>query len=301
MRYLGIDVGGSETRWHLTDNAGEAGLCGSDIGFSGHIYRPDVLAQAEQAIEAMSRQIGRVDAIVAGITGLSRGIPEARRLQELFAQAFGTSTVTLMSDIELACRTVFAPGAGILVYAGTGSIAAHVAADGTIMTAGGKGVLIDDSGGGYWIAIRALRAILRAEDTRPGSGWSTPLGQFMTETLGGNDWPIVRQAVYGRQRGEIGMLAMPVARAATAGDSIALAIMSDAGRELAGLALMLEGRVGHHSTFLTGRAAALHPAIFHGMRDALPDGELVLSEIDAAAGAAQLAARGQFFADQARA
>ena len=103
--YLGIDVGGSATRWHLADETGAAGLSGSCIGFSGHIYRPDVLAQAEQAIEAMSRRIGRVDAIVAGITGVSPGTPEARRLHDLFAQAFGTSAITLMSDIELACRT----------------------------------------------------------------------------------------------------------------------------------------------------------------------------------------------------
>jgi glucosamine kinase len=300
-RYLGIDVGGSATRWHLADDAGAAGLSGSDPGFSGHIYRPDVLARAEQAIEAMSRQIGRVDAIVAGITGLSRETPEALRLQGLLAKAFGTSTVTLMSDIELACRTVFAPGTGILVYAGTGSIAAHVAADGTIVTAGGKGVLIDDAGGGYWIAIRALRAILRVEDTRPGSGWSTPLGQCMAETLGGNDWPVVRQAVYGRERGDIGMLALPVARAAEAGDSTALAIMSDAGRELAGLAQMLEGRIGPHPVTLGGQAAGLHPALFQGLRDALPDRELSHSGIDAAAGAARLAARGPQFADQTRA
>jgi glucosamine kinase len=300
-RYLGIDVGGSATRWHLADEAAAFGLSGADPGFSGHIYRPEVLARAKQAIEAMSRRIGRVDAIIAGITGLSQGTPEASRLHGLMAKAFGTSAVTLMSDIELACRTVFAPGTGILVYAGTGSIAAHVTSNGIIATAGGKGVLIDDAGGGYWIAIRALRAILRAEDTQSASGWSTPLGQCMAETLGGNEWPVVRQAVYRRERGEIGMLALPVGRAATAGDSIALAIMRDAGRELAGLALMLERRVGRHPMSLAGRAATLHPAIFHGMRDALPDRELVLSEIDAAAGAARLAARGPQFADQTRA
>ncbi len=290
--YLGIDVGGSATRWHLADETGAMVLYGSDIGFSGHIYRPNVLARAEQAIEAMSRQIGRVDAIVAGITGLSRETPEALRLQVLLAKAFGTSSITLMSDIELACRTVFAPGTGILVYAGTGSIAAHVVADGTIVTAGGKGVLIDDAGGGYWIAIRALRAILRVEDTRPGSGWSTPLGQCMAETLGGNDWPSVRQAVYGRERGEIGMLALPVARAADAGDSTALTIMSDAGGELAGLARMLEGRIGRHPITLGGRASLLHPTIFEELRDTLPDRELTFSEIDGAQGAARLAVRG---------
>jgi glucosamine kinase len=299
-RYLGIDVGGSATRWHLADHAGGAALSGWDIGFSGHIYRPDVLALAEQAIEAMSQRTGRVDAIVAGITGLSRDTPEAKRLHELLAKAFGTSAITLMSDIELACRTVFAPGTGILVYAGTGSIAAHVMADGTIVTAGGKGVLIDDAGGGYWIAIRALRVILRAEDTMTGSGWSTSLGQFMAETLGGNDWPAVRQAVYGRERGDIGMLALPVARAADMGDSTALAIMSGAGRELAGLARMLEGRIGPHPIALGGRAAGLHPALFQGLRDVLPDRELSHIRVDAAAGAAQLATRGPLFAHQTR-
>jgi glucosamine kinase len=297
-RYLGIDVGGSATRWHCTDEAGAPVLSGSENGFSGHVYRPDVLVRAENSIEAIRRQIGPVDAIVAGITGLSRETPEALRLYELLAAAFETSAITLMSDIELACRSVFAPGTGILVYAGTGSIAAHVMADGTIVTAGGKGVLIDDAGGGYWIAIRALRAILRAEDTQPASGWSTQLGQAMAETLGGKDWPSVRQAVYGSERGEIGMLALPVAHAATAGDSIAQAILIDAGLELANLARMLEGRIGLHPITLGGRASALHPIIFEGLRDALPDRNMSLKEIDAAASAAWLAARGQLFADQ---
>jgi glucosamine kinase len=249
----------------------------------------------------MSLRIGRVDAVVAGITGLSRDTPEAMLLHEILAKAFGTSAITLMSDIELACRIVFAPGAGILVYSGTGSIAAHVAADGTVVSAGGKGVLIDDAGGGYWIAIRALRAILRAEDTHPGSGWSTQLGRAMAETLDGNDWPSLRQAVYGRERGEIGLLALPVARAAQAGDSTALAIMRDAGRELASLAQMLEGRIGLHPISLGGRAAALHSAIFQSLRDTLPHRAISLSEIDAAAGAARLAASGPLFADQTRA
>jgi glucosamine kinase len=300
-RYLGIDVGGSATRWHLADDADKSDRTGADIGFSGHIYRPDVLAQAEKAIESMSRRIGRVDAIFAGVTGLSQGTHEAISLHGLLARAFGTSTITLMSDIELACRTVFAPGKGILVYAGTGSIAAHVLADGSIVTAGGKGVLIDDAGGGYWIAIRALRAILRAEDTQPGSGWNTPLGQAMAVNLGGNDGPSVKQAVYGRERGEIGMLALPVAGAAHAGDSTALAILSDAGRELASLARMLEGRIGRHPISLGGRAAALHSAIFQSLRDTLPDRAISLSEIGAAAAAARLAASTPLYADQTRA
>jgi glucosamine kinase len=297
-RYLGMDVGGSATRWHLAENAGGAGLSGSDTGFSGHIYRPDVLARAEQAIVTMSRRIGRVDVIVAGITGLSRHTPEAVRLSNLLADSFGTSAITLMSDIELACRTVFAPGEGILVYAGTGSIAAHVTADGAIVTAGGKGVLIDDAGGGYWITIRALRAILRAEDTTPGSGWVTPLGRAMAEALGGSDWPVVRHAVYGRERGDIGTLALAVARAADAHDSIALAIMTNAGHELAGLARILEGRIGRHPVTVGGRAATLHPTIYKDFCNALPDRQISLAAIDAAKGAACLAASGLDFADQ---
>ncbi len=139
-----------------------------------------------------------------------------------------------MSDTRLAYLCAFAPGEGVLVYAGTGSAASHVAAEGGVTLVGGKGVIIDDAGGGYWIATRGLRSLLRREDARPGSAWKTPLGQAFARRSAGADWPSVRQVVYGGDRGGIGRLALAVAEAAAGGDASALSIL-EAGARVGGL------------------------------------------------------------------
>lgn len=287
MRALGLDVGGSATRWHRRDTSGSA-LSGTAAGFSGHLFRPEILAKAQAAIMMIAQETGPVDVLVTGVTGFSTDSADSPRLVAMLQAAFGTHRIVVMSDIELACRAVFAPGQGILVYAGTGSIAAHLPVEGALITAGGKGVLIDDAGGGYWIAVRALRAILRNEDTQIQSGWSTGLGRELAVDLGGTDWAHVRQAFYSRDRGSIGLLALAVKRAALAGDPVALAIFERAGEELAQFAIMLEGRIGHHPIALAGGAASLHPALLASMTQALPGRSLSHVSINAARVAAEL-------------
>lgn len=288
-RHLGIDVGGSAARWRLLAGGAPArtGVAG---GFSGHLFRPDVRTAAEAALAAIAAEVGGADAVVVGVTGLTAGTAEAEALGAMIADAFAASRVAVMGDARLAFLSVFAPGEGHLVYAGTGSIAAHVAKDGALTLVGGKGVVIDDAGGGHWIATRALRSVLRREDAAPGSAWRTPLGLALSARIGGADWPTVRQAIYGGDRGSVAMLALAVGEAAATGDEAALAILTAAGRELAALALALEVRVGPRPIALGGRASGLHPTIFESFAAALSGRDARRLTIDAAAGAARLAA-----------
>ncbi len=106
------------------------------------------------------------------------------------------AAVTLSNDIELAYLASFAPGAGYLVYAGTGSIGAYIDADHVFHRAGGRGVLLDDGGGGFWIAREALRHIWRNEDEQPGCWRDSPLAQAVFEHIGGADWNLSRQFIY---------------------------------------------------------------------------------------------------------
>jgi N-acetylglucosamine kinase-like BadF-type ATPase len=174
-----------------------------------------------------------------------------------------------MTDIELACRAAFAPGRGIVLVAGTGSVAAHLDATVTLQRAGGRGVLIDDAGGGHWIATRALRAVWRAEDEQPGAGRDSALGRALFEAVGGPDWAATRAAVYGAQRGAVGALAAAVGAAAHAGDATALALLRRAGAELARPVRALLARVGPQPVALAGRVFDLHPAVEAALREAL--------------------------------
>ncbi len=287
-RSLGIDVGGGGARWAVAEDGAiiQRGQAGA---FNGHLFRPEVRAAAEAALSGIAAEAGPVESVLAGVTGMTAPTPESTLLTELVTILFGARRVEAMSDTKLAYLCAFAPGEGILVYAGTGSAASHVAADGSVTLVGGKGVIIDDAGGGYWIATRGLRSLLRREDAAPGSAWGTPLGKAFARAVGGADWPSVRQAVYGGDRGAIGRLALAVAEAAGEGDAFALAILEAAGRELATFAQAMEARLGRRlPVALAGGAARLHPAIFACFSEALSGVETRFVTIDAAAGAALL-------------
>jgi len=197
----------------------------------------------------------------------------------LLAEALGLSpaAVTVRSDIDIAYLASFAPGEGYLVYAGTGSIAAWIDAAGVLHRAGGRGVTLDDGGGGFWIAREAMRHIWRREDEQPGAWEQSPLARAVFDHVGGSDWAYSRQFIYGQDRGAIGRLALAVAQAADT-DPVARAILEQAGQELARIALALVGRYGARPIAVSGRAATLHPAIVQAMRAALPV-ELSLQQI----------------------
>jgi glucosamine kinase len=266
-KHLGLDVGGSATRWCFSH--GSSVQSGETIGFSGHLSRPDVFQKAQTALADIVTNIGAVDAVIAGVSGLSKGTEEGTQLEQLIRHSLNAKDIHLMSDIELATRTAFPQNNGILVYAGTGSIAAHIDSNGHMQTAGGKGVLIDDAGGGYWIAVAAMRHVLRTDDEKPGSGWQTILGKALAARLGGSAWPEVRTAFYGLDRGGVALLAMAVAEAAEAGDKNAIAIFRDAGQELGNLGKTLMIRTGCRKIALAGRASLLHPSIHDAIQGTL--------------------------------
>jgi len=271
---LGLDAGGTQTRWALATPDGELIAQGQGEPIAGAQLSTDegreAMAAALAQMAGDARSHGTAVGVVAGVTGL--GAEHAPALHSLLAQAFNLprSAVDSMSDIELACHAAFPPGEGYVVYAGTGSIAAFIDEAGTMHRAGGRGAVIDDAGGGHWIARQALRLVWRAEDEEPGAWQRSELARALFDALGGSDWSVTRQWVYGATRGELGTLALAVARAAHDGDGAALALMRDAGVELARLARALHGRLGVRPVALAGRVFDLHPAIETALRDALP-------------------------------
>ena len=278
---LGIDAGGTQTRWALADERGSIVADGVVAGLSALQMGSEAgRAALQTTLAALRDQVlvhGRPQQVVAGLTGFGG---EDGVLKQMLAHllALAPQAVTLGNDIEIAYLASFAPGEGYLVYAGTGSIAAWIDEHGVFHRAGGRGVLLDDGGGGYWIAREALRQIWRAEDEVPGSWRCSPMALAVFEQIGGSDWDATRQFMYGQERGAIGQLALAVA-ASAAHDASALAILQRAGQELARLALALSQRHGPRPVVLTGRAAQLHPAIAVAMRAALPQSVMMEQRI----------------------
>jgi N-acetylglucosamine kinase-like BadF-type ATPase len=270
---LGIDAGGTATRWALVERSGQVVAEGRGQGFSAlDLQKPNptpvaaILADLTRAVLAAGRPV----CVHAGLTGFGTAsgdlIPLLAGLLDLPHRA-----ITLSSDFETAYLDLFAPGQGYLVYAGTGSVAAFLDDQGVLHRAGGRGVIIDDAGGGYWIAQQGLRHVWRAEDEQPGSWRASPMAEEFMALVGGSDWAQTQQYVYNGSRGEVGRLALAVAHSA-ARDPVARDILSAAGRELARLALTLLNRFGPRPVALGGGAAALHTLIAEAMHAALPAG-----------------------------
>jgi glucosamine kinase len=291
---LGIDAGGTETRWALAAPGGVIVAEGTVDGLSalqmGSQAGRDAVHATFSRLAAAVLPHGAPARAWAGLTGfINNGNGDGELLQRWLAELLHLAppAIRFCSDIEIAYRASFHPGQGYLVYAGTGSIGAFIDADGQFHRAGGRGVVLDDGGGGFWIAREAMRHIWRNEDERPGAWHASPMARAVFDYVGGDDWTYSRQFIYGQERGAVGKLALAVAASADQ-DPVASAILREAGRELARLARALIGRFGPHPVALSGRAAGLHPLIVDAMRAALPPGT---SLTQADAGAHHAAAR----------
>lgn len=306
---LGIDAGGSSTRWSLVDLNSEAvgsGTVGpvSAIDLpqdqSAVLVDPDNRSLANLAELARAvRSVGRAPSFVlAGVTGLDTLSPEAARLEAYLANALSVPAraVRVLGDVATAYLASFAPGKGVLVYGGTGSVAVHVAADGTLMRAGGHGYLIDDAGGGYWIGRQALRRVLRLADAAGGPAGGA-LATAIYADIGGSDWATIRRVVYGGGRARVAALTPVVAHAASRGDRDAHEVLSAAGTELARLVGIVSGRLGQVlPVAVAGGVVQCGAPLIRALEAGLPAGATLTiasrQPVDAAAAVARQLAAG---------
>jgi glucosamine kinase len=271
---LGIDIGGTETRWHLLNEEGSCiaeGLCPSLAGIvrdkKHEIETSEIL---NKLIEDVQRHAEPTH-VVAGITGYS-GCATGERVDvfhSTLTKALPKARLLLISDVLMSYFCAFEPGQGYLAYAGTGSMSAYVDEKFQLHRAGGRGFVIDDAGGGFWMAKEALRRIWHERDKNPDSHLDSPLAMAMFATMGGSDWNHTRQFVYTRQRGEIGKLAIHLS-ACVDSDPIARQVVEDAGRELARLILVHINRHGNKPVVVTGRASQIHPLYLQSIKSQLP-------------------------------
>lgn len=289
--WLGIDVGGTAARWVIVDDAGAVLDRGAASGATGHLFNPVERNRFEAMLAAIAAGARRhaPSAATLGITGLGDTVHDEVRALVQAQLGIDPARVALSDDMELAFRAAFAPGTGHLVSAGTGSIGLHLAADGTILRVGGRGLLIDDGGSGTWIALTALDQLYRRIDETGGPADAATLAAELYAAIGGDSWDATRSFVYGSDRGRIGTLAQAVARAADKGDPVATRILQQAAAELARLARALIARAGALPIAFVGGITTLHPLIRPALEAALAGHTVTFPQIDAAAHAAQRA------------
>lgn len=231
--YLGIDGGQSSTTALIADEFGRVIGRGS-AGPCNHVSDDHARERFSQAItdcaEQALKQAGVAGSAVfaAACLGFSGGAAdkEAYSRELISAKRF-----KITHDAEIALTGGTAGEPGIVVIAGTGSMAFGRNAEGRTARAGGWGYVFGDEGGAFDIVRRALRAALQFEE---GWGRETALHDLLlqkTGSLSAND--LLHRCYAEIHRNGLAALAPLVTRAAEESDEIAIEIVEVAASSLA--------------------------------------------------------------------
>jgi glucosamine kinase len=167
---IGVDGGGSRTRVLIANESGqEVGMAEGE----GSAVRPGEVERSAQVIAATIQQaltqatLGRAGARAAcvGVAGVGR-TDEREMLTDALDELGLADEVVVVPDALIALEDAFGEGSGVLLIAGTGSIAFGRGPTGTIARAGGWGPVCGDEGSGSWIGRRALGIVTAAHDGR---------------------------------------------------------------------------------------------------------------------------------------
>ncbi len=235
--YLGVDGGGTKTRFVLIDAAGRVL---AEVR-RGTTYHPQVGLDGVRAI--LAHGIGEVLALAgadAGAIGHAFvGLPAhgedsavTPQLDAIPQALLGHDRYTCGNDMICGWAGSLACADGVNIVAGTGSIG-YGQRQGAAARAGGWGEVLSDEGSAYWIAVQGLNACSRMSDGRlPRS----PLLDAFAAHLGLAQELDLCARIHGPDalaRDQVARLSLLVAQAAREGDTVATGIYRRAGEELA--------------------------------------------------------------------
>lgn len=297
LPYVGVDGGGTHARAVAVDEQGRE--LARRVGPAGLVDPRDPVSAAD----AVSRLVRAVlaDAGAPSAAGLCCGLAGAGRLHEREAVRIALTLenlaerVSVVGDAEAAMADAFPDSAGVLLIAGTGSIAWARTADGAPLRVGGWGQLLGDEGSGYDIALRGLRAVARAADGRTPP---TVLTHVLLAASGVTEPQDLIAWTAAATKAQIAALAPSVLTCAARGDHAAGAIRD---RAIAALARLAEAAARHlGATSITislaggllARRGPLRSPVIEAIRRELPEADISDHTVDAALGAARIARRG---------
>lgn len=259
-RILGVDAGGTGTRAVVVEGGQVVEVI--DIGSMNVVLHADSATR----LAALIRRT-RVDAAGLGLAGVQSETDARRVVQDL--RALTDVPVAVTDDSEVALIGAFAGQPGIVVIAGTGSIACGRDESGAFLRIGGHGFLLGDEGGGYWIGREVLRAALGARD---GSAAPTALSGLVRSALGSDLHEVVRR-VHAAPTDRSLLAGLVPAAAALEGDPVAADIFVRAAAALGELAATLRSRLGPLPVAMVGgvfQIAAVRDAFVHATAAVVP-------------------------------
>lgn len=294
--FVGVDGGATRTRVLVLDAEGTEQARRTSPGVLVRAAEPTAnVAAITAAVQDALRHAGAeppAAALCCALAGAGRSA-EREAVQHALLQRGIAGIVHVVGDVDAALHDAFGEGPGLLVIAGTGSIALGRGEDGTEVRVGGWGQQFGDEGSGYAIGIAALRAVGRAHDQR---GDATALTDGVLRYADVTGPAALIAWVDHADKARIAGLA-PLVLDAAASDDAAERIILDAAHELASHIRTLHRRLEPwneppHLALAGGildTASPLRRALIQELQHAGPDIRPVERIIDAARGAAHIA------------
>ena len=295
---IGIDAGGTKTEAVLADGQGaviaRARRGGANLAAHGELAVEKTLH--ELIDEVLGEGHARPDVICLGIAGVDRAEDNAI-IQGIMRRIGARARILVTNDALIALVAGAGMGSGVVVIAGTGSIAYGRNEHGEAARAGGWGYILADEGSGFWIGRQALRAVVRAADGRGPATQLTPLvlaffGVTRAEQL------VLEVYRHYLKPSDIARCARLVEEARIAGDDVACHIASVAADELSAAVRSVVGQLelsGDFPVVMAGGAFRAVPWLQGALRTRLSDATVAAADdvqlltTDPAIGAVRLA------------
>jgi glucosamine kinase len=231
---LGLDGGGTKTLIATADHSGEVigATYGASLDPTASTNWPDLLsAQLAEATQGK----GAPEAAAFGLSFHDEIKRFSEQQEEVAAALLPASRVIVENDVRIAFDGAFASGGGVLLLAGTGSMAwaSRNGPDDPHHRIGGWGDAFGDEGSAYWIGRETLAIVSQALDGRRPDARSFAQGVLDGLSVSADgliDWIYTRDG----QRTAIAGVARIAAKLAASGSPVAQAIIERTCDHLAG-------------------------------------------------------------------
>jgi glucosamine kinase len=298
---VGVDGGGTRTRVILADATG-AVLARTEGGASAlrpgqEVEAADVIQSLIATVLAMAERGGTRPAVcVVGVAGAGQERP-AQALWSALASRRVADDVAVLADAVIALEDAFGDNAGVLLVAGTGSVAFSRGPDGRLERCGGWGPAVGDEGSAAWLGRRAVGAVTASTDGREPE---TALAGALLTAL---ELEAMEEVIPWASRAvpaDFAALAPVVMQVAASGDLRANALVSFCVEELVLHVRTLARRCFQDeraaipvalSGGLLGRGSLVRKRLEQRLKSAVPGATVRSEEVDAARGAIRRARR----------
>jgi glucosamine kinase len=307
--FLGIDGGGTKTTCAVGDESHllAVAIAGpSNMVRVGEAQTRDSLHQSvRQACAAAGITPAQVGNTCMGGSGAAR--PELAGIVRRLLAEILPAPIEVVGDMQIALEAAFDDGPGVIVIAGTGSIAYGRGRQGDVARAGGWGFAIGDEGSAYWIGRAAVNALLRASDLAEEAAQTharSPLAAALFKAWGVSSLADLARAANSIPPPDFAALFPAIS---SSSDELAKGVLTNAGGELAQLAAVVvnrlfpKGETGPVPVAMTGgvfgHAPLVREVFYNELRQRDPRAEVNPNVVEPVEGALRMARRSAAKAD----